>query len=72
MKLLVLLNCGVIWKVLEFIKVIEIWIDDQGRMRRTVMSLLIGDEMQISTDMRLTDIDSRIIIEEPSDYQDLR
>ncbi len=53
-------------------KDIEIWIDDQGRMRRTVMSLLIGDEMQISTDMRLTDIDSRIIIEEPSDYQDLR
>ena len=53
-------------------KDIEIWIDDQGRMRRTVMSLLIGEEMQISTDMRLTDIDSSIIIEEPSDYQDLR
>ena len=37
-----------------------------------VMSLLIGEEMQISTDMRLKDIDSSIIIEEPSDYQDLR
>ena len=53
-------------------KDIEIWIDDQGRMRRTVMSLLIGEEMQISTDMRLTDIDSSIMIEEPSDYQDIR
>ena len=52
----------------------EVWIDDEGYTRRTLMEVemaLLGGEISTSIDMRMFDFDEEIQIELPEDYQEL-
>ncbi|PKB73503.1 MAG: hypothetical protein BZY75_01610 [SAR202 cluster bacterium Io17-Chloro-G7] len=51
---------------------IEMWIDDQSRIRRATLSVSMGENMRVSMDMRMSDFDQSIVITKPSQYQDLR
>lgn len=51
------------------LKRLEVWIDEEGYNRRTVMEMALGDESSMAMDMRMFDFNQDITIELPQNVQ---
>jgi len=52
------------------LKKLEVWIDDKGYNRRTVMEMALGADSTMAMDIRMSDFNQDITIDLPQNYQE--